>query len=225
MSNDDGPIRILVVDDHAVSRSGVVQLCALIPGAQVLAEASTGDEALELARLHAPEVVLMDVDMPGSLDGIEATRRIKAELPNTAVVILTVHEDREVIFEAIKAGASGYLPKSSPLDRIQHAVKVVSQGGSFLEAAMARKVLDQFTKYAEEARAAADVFYLLTPREREVLVELSNGRSARQIATKLGISERTVNTHIGNTYRKLQVNNRVEAVHEAIRIRLIEPPR
>ncbi|MEX2554383.1 MAG: response regulator transcription factor [Actinomycetota bacterium] len=221
----DGPIGILVVDDHAISRSGVVQLCSLIPGAQVIGEASTGEDALELARLHAPEVVLMDVEMPGTMDGIEATRQIKAEQPNTAVIILTVHEDREVIFEAIKAGASGYLPKSAPLDRIQHAVKVVSQGGSFLEAGLARKVLDQFTRYAEEARAAADVYYLLTPREREVLIELSNGSSARQISSKLGISERTVNTHIGNTYRKLQVNNRVEAVHEAIRIRLIEPPR
>jgi DNA-binding NarL/FixJ family response regulator len=227
MSEGDGeaPIGILVVDDHAISRSGVVQLCNLIVGARVIAEAGTGEDALELAREHAPEVVLMDVEMPGAMNGIEATRRIKSELPNTAVIMLTVHEDREVIFEAIKAGASGYLPKSSPLDRIQYAVKVVSQGGSFLEAALARKVLDQFTRYAEEARAAADVFSLLTPREREVVIELSNGSSARQIASKLSISERTVNTHIGNTYRKLQVNNRVEAVQEAIRSKLIEPPR
>jgi two-component system response regulator NreC len=224
-NGDEAAIRILVVDDHAISRSGVVQLCSLIPGAEVIGEAGTGEEGLELARQHAPEVVLMDVEMPGPMNGIEAAFRIKSELPNTAVIILTVHEDREVIFEAIKAGASGYLPKSAPLDQIQHAVKVVSQGGSFLEAGLARKVLDQFSKYAEEARAAADVYDLLTPREREVLIQLSNGLSARQIASKLGISERTVNTHIGNTYRKLQVNNRVEAVHEAIRIKLIEPPR
>ena len=225
MPEESDLIEIVVVDDHAISRSGVVQLCALIPGAKVIAEAGTGEEALELCRLHAPSVVLMDVEMPGPMDGIEATRRIKSELPHTGIIILTVHEDREVIFEAIKAGASAYLPKTSALDRIQHAVKVVSQGGSSLEPGLARKVLDQFTRYADEARAAADVYYLLTPREREVLVELSNGSSARQIASKLGISERTVNTHIGNTYRKLQVNNRVEAVHEAIRINLIDRPR
>src|SRR5918996_957318 len=119
MGNGEGepPISILVVDDHAISRSGVVQLCALIPGATVLGEASTGEEALELARLHAPEVVLMDVEMPGTIDGIEATRQIKAELPNTAVIILTVHEDREVIFEAIKARASERSWSSSPMDR------------------------------------------------------------------------------------------------------------
>lgn len=201
-----------------------MQLCSLMPGVEVIGEAGSATEAIDLASLHAPDVVLMDVEMPGEINGIEATRRIKAELPNTAVVILTVHEDREVIFGAIKAGASGYLPKSAPLERIQHAVRVVSQGGSFLEAGLARKVLDQFTHYADEARTAADLYYLLTPREREVLIQLSNGLSARQIASRLGISERTVNTHIGNTYRKLQVNNRVEAVHEAIRMRLIEPP-
>jgi len=141
------------------------------------------------------------------------------------VVVLTVHEDQETIFEAIKAGASGYLPKSATLDDIRSAVKAVAAGGSFLDPVQARKLLHQFNRYADETKAAADIYYLLTGREREILALLAEGLTSRQIASQLVISERTVNTHIGNIYRKLHVNNRVDAVREAMRIRLVEPPR
>jgi DNA-binding NarL/FixJ family response regulator len=166
----------------------------------------------------------MDVDMPRR-DGISATREIRQQHPSIGVVVLTVHEDQETIFEAIKAGASGYLPKSASLDEIQHAVKAVAAGGSFLDPIQARKLLHQFNRYADETKAAADIYYLLTGREREILALLAQGLTSRQIASQLVISERTVNTHIGNIYRKLHVNNRVDAVREAMRIRLVEPPR
>ena len=216
--------RVLVVDDHSVTRHGVVLLCRNAEGVEVIGEASDGNEAIARVSELLPDVVLMDVDMPRR-DGISATRQIRQDHPSVGVVVLTVHEDQETIFEAIKAGASGYLPKSATLDDIRSAVKAVAAGGSFLDPVQARKLLHQFNRYADETKAAADIYYLLTGREREILALLAEGLTSRQIASQLVISERTVNTHIGNIYRKLHVNNRVDAVREAMRIRLVEPPR
>lgn len=221
---EESTTRVMVVDDHAVTRHGVVLLCNAAEGIEVVGEASDGQEAVERISRIMPDVVLMDVDMPRR-DGISATREIRQLHPSIGVVVLTVHEDQETIFEAIKAGASGYLPKSASLDEIQRAVKAVATGGSFLDPVQARKLLHQFNRYADETKAAADIYYLLTGREREILALLAEGKTSRQIATQLVISERTVNTHIGNIYRKLHVNNRVDAVREAMRIRLVEPPR
>jgi DNA-binding NarL/FixJ family response regulator len=221
---EESTTRVVVVDDHAVTRHGVVLLCNAAEGIDVIGEAGDGQEAIEVVNQLMPDVVLMDVDMPRR-DGISATREIRQQHPSIGVVVLTVHEDQETIFEAIKAGASGYLPKSASLDEIQHAVKAVAAGGSFLDPIQARKLLHQFNRYADETKAAADIYYLLTGREREILALLAQGLTSRQIASQLVISERTVNTHIGNIYRKLHVNNRVDAVREAMRIRLVEPPR
>jgi DNA-binding NarL/FixJ family response regulator len=199
---DGNSTRVLVVDDHSVTRHGVVLLCTAAEGVEVIGEAADGNEAIERVGELLPDVVLMDVDMPRR-DGISATKQIRQDHPNVGVVVLTVHEDQETIFEAIKAGASGYLPKSATLDDIRSAVKAVAAGGSFLDPVQARKLLHQFNRYADETK----------------------GLTSRQIASQLVISERTVNTHIGNIYRKLHVNNRVDAVREAMRIRLVEPPR
>jgi len=225
-ANNEGngtPTKVLVVDDHSVTRHGVVLLCENAEGVEVIGEASDGNEAIARVAELLPDVVLMDVDMPRR-DGISATKQIRQDHPSVGVVVLTVHEDQETIFEAIKAGASGYLPKSATLDDIRSAVKAVAAGGSFLDPVQARKLL-QFNRYADETKAAADIYYLLTGREREILALLAEGLTSRQIASQLVISERTVNTHIGNIYRKLHVNNRVDAVREAMRIRLVEPPR
>jgi len=222
--SDDSVTRVFVVDDHTVTRHGIVLLCEAAEGIEVVGEASDGLEAVERVPDLLPDIVLMDVEMP-RLGGIEATRQIRQNYPSVGVVILTVHENAETVFEAIKAGASGYLPKSSSLDEIRAAVKAVAAGGSFLDPVQARRLLSQFNKYAAETKAAAEIYYLLTAREREILSLLSEGMTSRQIASQLVISERTVNTHIGNIYRKLHVNNRVDAVREAIRIRLVEPPR
>lgn len=221
---EETPTRVMVVDDHAITRQGVVVLCRAAEGVDVVGEASDGRDAIDRIGQILPDVVLMDVDMP-RLDGIAATREIRQLHPSVGVVVLTVHEDQETIFEAIKAGASGYLPKSATLDEIRSAVKAVAAGGSFLDPVQARKLLHQFNRYADETKAAADIYYLLTGREREILALLAEGLTSRQIASQLVISERTVNTHIGNIYRKLHVNNRVDAVREAMRIRLVEPPR
>jgi DNA-binding NarL/FixJ family response regulator len=198
------PTKVLVVDDHSVTRHGVVLLCENAEGVEVIGEAADGNEAIARVAELLPDVVLMDVDMPRR-DGISATKQIRHDHPSVGVVVLTVHEDQETIFEAIKAGASGYLPKSATLDDIRSAVKAVAAGGSFLDPVQARKLLHQFNRYADETKA--------------------EGLTSRQIASQLVISERTVNTHIGNIYRKLHVNNRVDAVREAMRIRLVEPPR
>jgi DNA-binding NarL/FixJ family response regulator len=207
-SNENGtPTKVLVVDDHSVTRHGVVLLCTAAEGVEVIGEASDGNEAIARVTELLPDVVLMDVDMPRR-DGISATKQIRQDHPSVGVVVLTVHEDQETIFEAIKAGASGYLPKSATLDDIRSAVKAVAAGGSFLDPVQARKLLHQFNRYADETKAL-----------------LAEGLTSRQIASQLVISERTVNTHIGNIYRKLHVNNRVDAVREAMRIRLVEPPR
>ena len=214
------PTKVLVVDDHSVTRHGVVLLCENAEGVEVIGEASDGNEAIARVAELLPDVVLMDVDMPRR-DGISATKQIRQDHPSVGVVVLTVHEDQETIFEAIKAGASGYLPKSATLDDIRSAVKAVAAGGSFLDPVQARKLLHQFNRYADETKAAADIYYLLTGREREILALLAEGLTSRQIASQLVISERTVNTHIGNIYRKLHVNNRVDAVREAMRIRLV----
>jgi DNA-binding NarL/FixJ family response regulator len=156
---------------------------------------------------------------------IHATNRIRQEHPSVGVVVLTSSEDQETIFEAVKAGALGCLPKSAPVDDIRSAVNAVAAGGSFLDPVLAHKLLLQFNRYADEPKAAADIYYLLTPREREILALLAEGETSRQIAIQLTLSERTVNTHIGNIYRKLQINDRVVAVVHAIQARLNKPPR
>jgi DNA-binding NarL/FixJ family response regulator len=168
------PTKVLVVDDHSVTRHGVVLLCKAAEGVEVIGEAADGNEAIARVTELLPDVVLMDVDMPRR-DGISATKQIRHDHPSVGVVVLTVHEDQETIFEAIKAGASGYLPKSATLDDIRSAVKAVAAGGSFLDPVQARKLLHQFNRYADETKAAADIYYLLTGREREILALLAEG--------------------------------------------------
>ena len=180
-------------------------------------------EGIAKITIRRPEV--RNAFRPKTLFELKDAFELARDDPAVGVVVLTVHEDQETIFEAIKAGASGYLPKSATLDDIRSAVKAVAAGGSFLDPVQARKLLHQFNRYADETKAAADIYYLLTGREREILALLAEGLTSRQIASQLVISERTVNTHIGNIYRKLHVNNRVDAVREAMRIRLVEPPR
>jgi DNA-binding NarL/FixJ family response regulator len=219
----DKPVRVLLVDDHPITRHGVLLLCTAAEGVEVIGEAADGNEAIEQVGELLPDVVLMDVDMP-EVDGISATKQIRQDHPNVGVIMLTVHDDEETIFEAIKAGASGYLSKRATAEEIRSAVKAVAEGGSNLDPVQARKLLHQFNRYADETKAAADIYDLLTGREQEVLVLLAEGLTSRQIGFRLRRSERTVKVHIGNIYRKLQVNNRVDAVREAMRIRLVEPP-
>lgn len=219
----DVSLRLLLVDDHEVVREGVRLVAETIPGVEVVGEAATGLEAIELARSTAPDAVLMDVDMP-EMDGLAAAARLVEERPGTQVLMLTVHEDEETIFDAVRAGASGYLTKSTGSAELGRALRALVQGGAYMTPLAARKVLRFLAREAgaaQEAQRAADV---TTGREREILELLARGLSAREVGEQLGISERTVNTHVGHIYRRLGVRNRVDAVREGIRLGLVETP-
>lgn len=218
-----GSWRIVIADDHAVTRSGIRMMAECVEGVEVVGEASNGVEAVGLCRELHPDAVLMDVEMP-EMSGIEATKAIRDELPDTAVLILTVHEDGDAVFEAVQAGASGYLAKSSSLTQVQEAMDTLREGGTYMTPSVAGLAIHSLTRKVDDARKAAQAQELTTPREREILEHLTQGLSARSIARKLDISERTVNTHIGHIYRKLGVNNRVDAVLEGLRLGLVEQP-
>jgi DNA-binding NarL/FixJ family response regulator len=216
--------RVLIADDHAVTRQGIVLLSQGLRDVEVAGEASTGREAIELCRVVRPNLVLMDLDMP-EMGGVDAIRVLKDEWPDLAILVLTVHEDGEAVFEAIRAGASGYLAKSCTIDDIRRAFDAVRAGGAYLTSSIAGTALDYLSRKADEVHDATSAIETTTPREREVLALLGRGLSARRIASRLGISERTVNTHIGHIYRRFGVNNRVDAVREGMRLGLVESPR
>ncbi len=219
-----GAWRVLIADDHAVTRSGIRLMAEMVDGFEVVGEAATGTEAIRLCGELHPDLVLMDLQMP-EMHGIECTRRVKEQFPDIQVLILTVHEDEEAVFEAIRAGASGYLSKTASVSDVRTALDAVRSGGTYLTPSIAGIAIRSLSKRVNEAHKASRASDLTTQREREVLGLLAKGLSARAIASRLGISERTVNTHIGHAYRKLGVNNRVDAILAAMRLGLVETPR
>jgi len=210
-------VRLLLVDDHPIVRSGMKMLFQAEPDLEIVGEADGGAEAIvAVQRLH-PDVVIMDVAMPG-MNGIEATRRIKELAPETAVLALTMHEDEQYFFEMLKAGASGYIPKRAAPDDLVAAVRVVSQGNVFLYATLARFLMKDMVEQEtvdETAGAAEDDS--LSAREREVLACIADGMTSREIAEKLVISVKTVERHRENIMAKLDIHNRVELVKYAMR--------
>ena len=186
---------------------------------EVVGEASDGSRAVETVEATEPHVVLIDVVMPHK-DGIEATREIKSAFPNIGVVVLSGHDEQRFVFDALKAGASGYLLKNADLDEVVATVKSVAQGEGKLDAGIASKVLSEFQEYPKAE--ISDVYQPLTPREREILKLMSQGLPNKSIARRLSISERTVTTHVANIYSKLHVNNRVSAIQEPMRRRILE---
>lgn len=218
-----GTLRLLLADDHEVVREGVRLVAETIPGIEVVGEATSGREAIELAVALEPHAVLMDVDMP-ELDGVTAAAELRDRLPDVRVLMLTVHEDEETIFECVRAGASGYLTKSSGSAELGRALTALAQGGAYMTPLAARKALRYLARQAETAQEAVRAADVTTGREREILELLARGLSAREVGERLGISERTVNTHVGHIYRRLGVRNRVDAVREGIRLGLVEIP-
>ncbi|MEZ4637212.1 MAG: response regulator transcription factor [Caldilineaceae bacterium] len=212
-------IRLLLVDDHEIVRAGLRMLFLAEPDMTIVGEAGSGQEALKLVRELKPDVVLMDVAMPG-MTGIEATRQIKEASPDTAVLALTMYEDEQYFFEMIHAGAAGYIPKRAAPDDLVSAIRVVSQGNVFLYASLARYLVNEVINQPEvgASPSAADE---LTTREREVLVHIAEGSTNREIAEKLVISPKTVDRHRENIMRKLNLHNRVELVKYAIEKGLI----
>lgn len=185
---------------------------------EVVGEASDGTGVLQLVEDNLPDVVLIDVIMPNK-DGIAATKEVKDAFPNVGVVVLSGHDDQQYVFDALKAGASGYLLKTAELEEVVTTVRSVAAGEGKLDPQLALRVLTEFQNY--QKNEAADVYQPLTPREREILQLMSEGLPNKTIAARLSISERTVTTHVANIYSKLHVNNRVSAIQEAMRRRIL----
>ena len=212
MSEGDS-IGVVVVDDHAIVRDGLVALLSAMDGTHVVGQAADATEALALVAGEQPDVVVMDIQMPGELDGIEATRRITADHPDVRVVMLTMNEDDDTVVSAIRAGASGYLLKGSGAKEVQAAVRAAHEGGMVFGARLAGRVasLFQATSAPTELPAMAD----LTHREREVLDLLAAGASNDAIARKLFVSNKTVRNTVSGIYAKLHANGRAEAIVKA----------
>ena len=220
--NNEGEeiIRVAIVDDQRLFTKGLSGLVEMLSGVEVVGVAYNGEEAVALCREEEPDVVLMDISMP-KMDGISATREIKDLLPQTAVVILTGHEEDEHVFEGIKAGAQGYLLKDSEPEDLSRAIYTVYAGNTIIAPDLAQKMLNTFEggRPGESARLAPPP---LTERELEVIRALSRGMSDRQIASSLGISEKTVRNHTSNIYRKLHIFDRTQAVIYAVREGVID---
>jgi DNA-binding NarL/FixJ family response regulator len=217
------PIRVMIVDDHALIRRSLELALAAEADIEVVGEASDGQEAVDLAGRLLPDVALMDVRMPRR-SGIEATRAIKESVPSTRVIMLTVSDEEEDLFEAIKAGATGYLLKDVQLDEVPDAVRAVHEGQSLINPAMAAKLISEFASMSrkEAERPPQLPVPRLTDREMEVLRLVAKGMNNREIAKQLFISENTVKNHVRNILEKLQLHSRMEAVVYAVRERLLE---
>jgi DNA-binding NarL/FixJ family response regulator len=209
-------IKVLLADDHAVVRQGTRELLDREEGIDVVAEASDGKEAVQLAIKERPDVVVMDFAMP-RLNGIEATRQIKAVAPGIAILVLTAYDSDQYIFAFLEAGAAGYLLKDVQVDELIQAIRAVYAGESMLHPAIARKVINRFGKPEQEATTVHIALDQLTEREIEVLKLAAKGMSNREIAGKLIISVRTVQTHLTNIFNKMGVGSRTEAVVHALR--------
>lgn len=210
---DGAPIRIVVADDHPVVRNGLVALLRTIAGLEVVGEAADGDAAVQVVDEHEPDVVLMDVRMPGT-DGIEATRRIRERQPGCRVLILTMHDDDATVFTAMKAGAQGYLLKEADQDDIVRAVRAVVAGEAIFGPGVATRVLGYFSG-PPAAVVPGDLFPELTDRERSILDLLAQGRRNAEIAAELYLSPKTVSNHLTSIFAKLQVVGRGEAIVRA----------
>jgi len=208
-----GLIRVLVADDHTVVREGVVSLLLKSGNCDVVAEASDGVEAVELALETRPDVAVLDVTMP-RLNGIEVVRRIHAELPQTRILVLSMHGDREHILQNLRAGADGYLVKNAPTTELVAAVKALHSGKSYFAPEVAHTIASQLR---DRPAAAGDPYQDLTPREREVFHLIIEGKPTKEIAREMGISVKTAENHRTRLMEKLQVENSVMLVRYAVR--------
>ncbi len=214
-------IKLVLVDDHEVVRTGLKMLLENQPDMVILAEASTGEEASRLADQYLPDVIVMDITLP-DITGIEATRRIKINHPKTAVVALTIHEDEQYFFEMLQAGASGYVPKRAAPDDLISAIRAAHSGEIYLYPSLAKALVSDYLGRSH-TELEAEALDALTPREQEVLGLLAEGLSVEELADRLVISPHTVARHRENLMRKLGLHNRSELVKYAIRKGLISP--
>jgi DNA-binding NarL/FixJ family response regulator len=223
MSEPDQVIRVLIADDQAVFRRGLFVVLDTEDDIEVVGEAEDGAEAVAKATEMAPDVVLMDVRMP-RVNGIEAARQIRELLPSTRILMLTVSDEEDDLYEAIKAGANGYLLKEISIEEVGSAIHSVMQGQSLISPSMASKLLNEFNSLAKLAAEREQLpAPVLTARELEVLKLVARGMSNKDVADELYISENTVKNHVRNILEKLHLHSRMEAVMYAVRKRLLDP--
>lgn len=208
------PIRLALVDDHHVVRRGLRSFLEAFPDITVVGEASSGEELLERVDRWLPDVVIMDLLMPGGIDGIETTRQVRAMTPHTQVVVLTAHTDDARVIAALRAGAIGYVPKDAEPETLLSTVRAAARGQSLLGPAIAESVF-------QELMGRAQIRYDLTEREMEVLRLLAHGQTNREIAEELVVTVETVKTHVGNILAKLHLAHRTQAVIHALKEGLI----
>jgi DNA-binding NarL/FixJ family response regulator len=214
-------LRILVADDHDIIRRGLKDLLTAKPGWEVVAEAKNGREAVALAEQFKPEVVVMDISMP-ELNGLEASRRIKKQLPKTEIVILTLHFSDQLVHDIVEAGARAYIMKSDADRDLVAAVEALSHRRSFFTPKAAEMVLNGFKKRSSTSDPDREFRNRLTPREREIVQLLAEGKSSKEVAVALGISVKTAETHRANIMRKLEIHSVSELVRYAVKNQIIE---
>jgi DNA-binding NarL/FixJ family response regulator len=215
------PTRILLADDHTLVRAGFRALLAGIPDVQVIAEAGDGREALRLIEEHQPDLVLMDISMPG-LNGLEAAARVASESPYVRVIILSMHANEEYVVQALQSGAAGYLLKDADAAELEIAVRAVSRGETYLSPPVSKQVIADYLRRIGEGGSLLEA---LTPRQREVLQLIAEGHTSREMAQILGISLKTVESHRTALMRRLDIRDVAGLVRYAIRVGLVSPER
>ena len=207
-------VRVLLADDHTIVREGLRKLVDQDVGIEVIAEADTGRKAVELAIELAPDVVVMDITMP-DLNGIDATVKIRSEVPNTKVLCLSMHTDKRFVMAVIRAGASGYLLKDCPFEELSRAIHAIARGEIYLSPQIAHYVVDESISRVDREVSKGQT--LLTPREREIVQLIAEGKNTKTIALDLGISVKTVETHRRQIMRKLNIHSVAELTKYAIK--------
>jgi DNA-binding NarL/FixJ family response regulator len=213
------PVRVLLADDHVLVRAGIRSLLGTLPGVEVVAEARDGEEALRLVEVLRPDVVLMDIAMPG-LNGLEATTRIARDHPETRVIIVSMHVSEEYGARALRAGASGYVPKDADVRELELAIDAVARGETYLSPAVSTHVVADYRRRLAEA---PDALARLSSRQREVLQLLAEGHSTKEIAFRLKLSVKTVETHRAQLMDRLNIHDLAGLVRFAVRTGLVTP--
>jgi|SRR5581483_7965018 len=213
------PIRVLIADDHKLVRAGICSLIQNMEGIEVIAEAGDGHEALQLVETHRPDVVLLDITMPG-LNGLEVAARITKEFPHISVIILSMHTNEEYVLQVLRIGAAGYVVKGADPAELEIAIKAVFRGETYLSPLVSKRVL---MDYIQHIGGRSRSLELLTPRQREILQLIAEGHSTKKIAHMLNISVKTVETHRMQLMERLDIHDIAGLVRYAIRIGLITP--
>ncbi|KRF44123.1 response regulator [Paenibacillus sp. Soil787] len=209
-------LKVLVVDDHAVVRSGLMMLLHGKHNIEVIGEAADGEEGIQAAQLLKPDVVLMDLNMPSGMDGLTATTELRRLMPDLAILILTMHDDDEYLFRAIHVGASGYILKSAPHEELLTAIRSVAAGNAYLYPTATKRLMNEYIERLKQGENT-DTFASLSEREKEVLALIAKGFSNKEIAEQLIISVKTVESHKSNVMEKLGLKTRPELVKYAVK--------